>query len=471
LNNLLLTHGTLFTVDEANTIIEDGAIAIRDGSILALGKTKDLEKTYPEFEKLDAAGMLAMPGLVNTHTHLGATILRGVSDDVDGMAWMPLNWSVMKHVTREDLYLGAKLGIAEMILGGTTCFNDTYQDIVQTARAVEETGIRADLAAGLTERSGKKEAQRLLKAAEEFVQEWHGKANGRIRARLGPHALYTCSTEYLTEARQMASTLGVGMHMHLAESQLEMKMVRKKAGPTSVQHLHALGILQADFFIAHALTINEKDIEIIAKVGAGIAHCPQSLGKLGAYPFPAVDEWIKAGIQVGIGTDGVASNNNLDLFEEMRFAALTRKLFARDGRVLPAMQVIRMGTSMGAKAIGLGDAIGSLEVGKRADIILLDIDKPHLVPFHNIPGLLAYSALGADVDTVLVDGRVLLRRRQFTSLDIAEIRSRVQDTFERLLKKAGWKYSLAEPTQGIAAALKLKATAQSLKIFQSMVED
>jgi 5-methylthioadenosine/S-adenosylhomocysteine deaminase len=429
-----------------------------------------LVQRHPGFPQKDAAGMLVMPGLVNTHTHLGATILRGVSDDVDAMAWMPLNWSVMQHVSPQDLYLSAMLGISEMILSGTTCFNDSYQDIEQTARAVAETGIRADLAAGLTERNGKKDAQRLLEAAGAFVTDWHGKAEGRIRARLGPHALYTCSTEYILRARQLANELGVSMHMHLAESPLEMKMVKKKAGVTSVQHLHALGVLQPDFLIAHALTINEQDIRIIAEVGSGIAHCPQSLGKLGAYPFPSVDVWMEAGINVGIGTDGVASNNNLDLFEELRFASLTRKLFARDGRVLPANQVIRMATILGARAMGLGDKIGSLEAGKRADIILLDVNKPHLVPFHNIPGLLAYSALGSDVDTVIVDGKVLLQNRRFTTLDIEEIILKVQDAFERLLKKAGWKYSLSEPTQSIATALKLKATAQSLKIFQKLVK-
>ncbi len=390
MEKFLISHGTILTVDENDTILEDGAIAVDQGRIMATGAAKELVQRYPDFPQMDAAGMVVMPGLVNAHTHLGATILRGISDDVDGMEWMPLNWSVTKHVSKDDLYLSAMLGISEMIASGTTCFNDSYQDIEQTARAVEETGIRADLAAGLTERNGKKDAQRLLDAARSFASAWHGKANGRIRARLGPHALYTCSTDYILRARQVADDLKVGMHMHLAESPLEMKMVKNKAGETSVQHLHALGVLKPDFLIAHALTINQADINIISKVGSGIAHCPQSLGKLGAYPFPSVDTWIQAGINVGIGTDGVASNNNLDLFEELRFAALTRKLFAHDGRVLPARQVIRMATIMGAKALGLGDKIGSLEVGKKADIILIDAQKPHLSPFHNIPGLLAY---------------------------------------------------------------------------------
>jgi 5-methylthioadenosine/S-adenosylhomocysteine deaminase len=467
--NKLITHGTILTIDEKDTIFEDGALAMEQGRIVAVGKTKELIELYPNHSQLDATGMLVMPGLVNTHTHLGATILRGISDDVDGIQWMPLNWSVTKHVSKNDLFLSALLGISEMIASGTTCFNDSYQDIEQTARAVAETGIRGDLAAGLTERNGRKEAQRLLDAAAAFVESWHGKADGRIRTRFGPHALYTCSTDYILQARQYADDLHVGMHMHLAESPLEMKMVKNKAGATSVQHLHALGVLKSDFLIAHALTINETDMKIIAEVGAGIAHCPQSLGKLGAYPFPCADAWIEAGINVGIGTDGAASNNNLDLFEELRFATLTRKLFAHDGRVLPANQVIRMATIMGARALGLGDQIGSLEVGKKADIILLDVHKPHLAPFHNIPGLLAYSALGSDVDTVIVDGKVLMQKRRFTTLDIDGILKDVQAAFRILLKKAGWEFKLSTPTQSMATALKLKATEKSLKLFESLI--
>ncbi len=467
--NLLISHGILLTIDAADAILEDAAVAIENGRIVAIGETQKIAPHYPGAQEIDAAGMVVMPGLVNTHTHLGATILRGISDDVDGIQWMPLNWSVMNHITKDDLYLAAMLGIAEMIASGTTCFNDSYQDIEQTARAVSETGIRAELAAGLTERNGKKDAQRLMEQAKSFIADWHGKAEGRIRARLGPHALYTCSTEYVLQARRVADDMQVGMHMHLAESPLEMKTVKKKAGETSVQHLHALGVLKPDFLIAHALTINEEDIRIVAGVGSGIAHCPQTLGKLGAYPFPAVESWIRAGIHVGIGTDGAASNNNLDLFEELRFASMTRKLLAHDGRVLPARQVIRMATILGAKALGLGNEIGSLEVGKKADIILIDARKPHLTPFHNIPGLLVYSALGPDVDTVIVDGKVLLRNRQFLTLDIADIIQRVQMAFKGLLKRAGWNYNLSEPTQSMATALKLKATQQSLKVFQSLI--
>lgn len=218
--------------------------------------------------------------------------------------------------------------------------------------------------------------------------------------------------------------------------------------------------------MAHGLTIDEKDMAILIKRGVGIAHCPQAYAKVGGWPFPQVDKWMKAGITVGMGTDGVASNNNLDLFDEMRFASLVRKLFAKDGTVLPARQVIRMATINGAKMLNAEKEIGSLEVGKRADVILVDMRKPHLSPTHNLPGHLVYSAAGSDVDTVIVDGRVLLRGRKFLTLDIAEVLQRSQAEFEALLGRAGWKPTTEEPTAGLAATLRLKIVQQSLKVMQ-----
>jgi 5-methylthioadenosine/S-adenosylhomocysteine deaminase len=338
----------------------------------------------------------------------------------------------------------------------------------EVAKAVEETGIRAQLAEGILENRNRRKGERDLDTAIRFASEWNGKAGGRIQTRIGPHALYTCSTPLIVKARNAADQLGVGMHMHVAESKFEMRLVAKKdkAGETSVQHLDALGILQSDFVLAHGLTIDEKDIGILARRGTGIAHCPQAYAKVGGWPFPPVDRWIEAGIAVGLGTDGVASNNNLDLFDEMQTATLTRKLFAKDGAILPARTVIRMATAMAAQALGVGDEIGSLEVGKRADVILVDFRKPHLSPLHNVPGHLVYSAGGADVDTVIVDGQVLLRKRQFATLEIDEVLKRGQAAFEALLGRAGWRPTVEEPKAGLAAAMKLKLTQQSLRVMQ-----
>ncbi len=472
MTDILIKHGVLFTVDEQNRIIPDGALLISRDCILEIGTSSELAAKYPQAEVVDASGMVILPGFVNTHTHLSMTMTRSIADDIEATKWLPVIWAVEKNLTPRAVYAGAMLGIAELIASGTTCFNDHYFYMTEVARAVEQTGMRADLAEGILENHNRKKGQQELERGRQFATDWHGKAQGRIRVRMGPHALYTCSTELVEKAARAAEELGIGLHMHLAESALEMKMVGKKArGETSVQHLDALGILGPQFLAGHALTINEQDIRILSKRGVGVAHCPQAYGKVGGYPFPAVDRWLSAGIHVGLGTDGVASNNNLDLFDEMRFATLARKLFARDGRVLPARQCIRMATIEGARALGLGDRIGSLESGKQADLIFIDFHKPHLYPFHNLPGHLVYSASGADVHSVMVDGRWLMRARQYLTLDLDQVLQEAQSAFEELLRKGGWQATLEEPKASLAAALKLKITQQSLKVMEILVGD
>lgn len=468
MTDLLISHGILLTMDADDTIIADGALLIHEGRIAEIGASREVSARHPRVETIDASGMVVMPGLVNTHTHLPMTLLRGLADDIEATAWLPVVWSVEAHLRPHSIYAGALLGIAEMIASGTTCFNDQYIMMDQVAKAVAETGIRAQLAHGIIENRNPKKGQRELEEGARFAAEWHGKAEGRITARLGPHALYTCSTPLIRQARRLADELGIGLHMHVAESKFEMRLVSKKhrAGETSVQHLDGLGVLRSDFVLAHGLNINEKDMEVLAQRGTGVAHCPQSYGKLGAYPFPAVDRWLRAGVRVGLGTDGSASNNNLDLFDEMRFASLARKLMAKDGAILPARPVLRMSTNMAAQVLGLEREIGSLEVGKRADVILLNLRQPHLTPRHNLPGHLVYSAAGGDVDTVMVDGRLLMRHRQFLTLDLAEVLERAQREFEALLERAGWTPTLTEPKSGLAATLRLKLVQQSYKLMQ-----
>ncbi|MCK4516043.1 MAG: amidohydrolase family protein, partial [Spirochaetaceae bacterium] len=224
-----------------------------------------------------------------------------------------------------------------------------------------------------------------------------------------------------------------------------------------------------DFVIAHGLTINDRDIEILAERGVGVAHCPQAYGKVGGWPWPQVDTWMEKGIAVGFGTDGPASNNDLDMFEELRFGAMVRKLQARDGRVLPARQLIRMATLGGARVLGLASDIGSIETGKKADIILLDFRKPHLRPLHNIPGHLAYCAKAADVETVMVDGRFLYRDGGFLTLDINSVVTEADSEFRALLERAKWTPTLEEPKAGVAASLRLSVTQQSLKIMEVLI--
>jgi 5-methylthioadenosine/S-adenosylhomocysteine deaminase len=466
----LIAHGTIVTVDPQDRIIPDGAILIHDDRIVAVGPYDEIGPSYGGNKTIDASGMVVMPGLINSHTHLSMTLLRGIADDVEAWKWLPIIWAVEGHLSPEVVYAGALLGIAEMIASGTTTFADHYFMMDQVAKAVEESGIRADLAHGIIENRNRKKGQLELEKGKAFAEAYKGKAGGRIQTRIGPHALYTCSTELVTECRAAADEIGVGMHMHVAESALEMKLVGKKAqGETSVQHLDATGVLKDDFLLAHGLTINEEDMSILAARDVGIAHCPQAYAKVGGYPFPAVDTWRAAGIHVGIGTDGTASNNNLDLFDEMRTATFTRKLFKRDGTVLPAREMIRMATMEGAHLLGLEQEVGSLEVGKKADMILLDMRKPHLVPTHNICGHLVYCASGADVDTVMVDGKILMQNREFKTLDIDQVLARAQREFEAMMARAKWTPTAEEPKASVAASLRLKLTQQSMRIMQVLV--
>lgn len=466
--DLLITHATLVTVDPSDTVLEDGALLIRGQRIAGLGATADLAERHPDAEVLDAAGMVAMPGLVNTHSHMAATMVRSAADDVPPKEWGALVWSVTDHFDEQSIYDATLLALVEMIAGGTTCVNDHHPYAAAVAQAVEQAGLRAELADTVADRLGHSKGESSLRRAVEFARQWHGRADGRIRARIGPHALYTCSTELLLKARDAARELGVGMHMHVAESAQEIELVGpSRAGATSAQHLRALGVLSSDFVVAHGLTLNADDARVVAEAGASIAHCPQTYGKMGI-TFPNVEAWQAAGIAVGLGTDGPGSTSDFDLFEEMRFATLARKLLSQSATALPAPRVLRMATIDGARALGLGREIGSLEVGKKADLILVDFHRPHLTPSHNVVNQLVYGARASDVDTVIVDGRAVYRRHAHLTLDVDDILDRAQQTFLELTHKAGWRVSVHAPRESQAEALARMQSQQAVQAINRL---
>ncbi|MBX3004267.1 MAG: amidohydrolase [Anaerolineales bacterium] len=466
----LFTNAIVYTVDPKDTILTNAAVLVEGSRIAAIGPSEQLRNQYPQAEIVDVTDRAILPGFVNTHIHLSMTMTRSIADDIEAAKWLPVVWAMESNLKPETVYAGAVLGIAEMIASGTTTFNDHYFMMDEVARAVQETGIRADLAFAILENRNKKKGEKDLATGEAFAAEWNGKAEGRIRTRMGPHALYTCSTELVQAARAAADRVGVGMHMHVAESAFEMTLVGKKAaGPTSIQHLAALDILRSDFVIAHGLNADARDIEILAELGVGIAHCPQAYAHIGGWPWPHIDEWAAAGVAVGLATDGTASNNNLDMFDEMRLATEVRKLQARDGTLLPARQMLRMATIEGAKVLGLQDEIGSIEVGKKADLIFINTRQPHLRPLHNLPSHLVYSARGADVESVMVDGNFLYKDRQHLTLDVNAAMERADREFAAMLGRGGWSVTMQEPKAGLAAALKLGVTQQALSVMQVLV--
>jgi 5-methylthioadenosine/S-adenosylhomocysteine deaminase len=331
--------------------------------------------------------------------------------------------------------IGARLGIAELIRGGTTCFHDMYFHLDEVADEVANAGLRARLCGALFDNSG--QGEELLRAGVGLHERWHGGANGRVTVGLGPHSAYLCSPPYLREILAEARRLECGLHIHLAETEREVSESRERHGLTPVQHLADLGCFEVPVVAAHGIYVDSTDQRLLQQGRVSVAHNPSSNLKL-ANGIAPVDALRAHGVNVSLGTDGAASNNNLNLFEEMHLAALLQKWLERDAEALPAREVLRMATIHGARALGLDAQLGSLEVGKRADVVMIDAAQPHLAPRHDPIALLVYAAQAADVCTVLVDGKVLLEDRALRTLDTKSLLAAATEQTRRLLHRANW---------------------------------
>lgn len=415
-------------MDEKNRVFPKGSIAIEEGKITAVG-----EVNVPADEIIDASGKVVLPGLVNSHTHLPMTLLRGVADDMALIPWLREKiWPLERNLTPERVYAGALLGCLEMIKSGTTCFADQYFYMEEVARAVEESGIRGVLSYGIIEFGNLARKESEIKAGESLVRNFHGKANGRVLTMFGPHAPYTCSKECLMEVKELAAKYKVGIHIHLSESEGDVRDTIAFQGGRPIRVLGEIGFLGPEVLAAHCVEVLEDEMELLQKSGVRVAHNPVSNLKLASGIAP-VKEFLERGIVVGMGTDGPASNNNLDMFEEMKVCALAAKIRERDPTVVSAQQTLRMATIGGAMAVGLGDEIGSIEAGKKADIILVNTKKPHLTPTHNVISNLVYSGRGDDVITVIVDGRVLMKDRKVLTLNEEEVLEKAQKAADEMV--------------------------------------
>lgn len=431
LADILIKDGYIITMDAQRRILERGSVAIKGDKITAVGK--DVQERADTV--IDARGKAVLPGLINAHTHLSMTLLRGVADDMPLMEWLETKiWPIEKNLTAQDSYLGALLGCLEMIKSGTTCFADQYFFMQDVARAVEEAGLRAMLSYGIIEMDDPKRRESELRAGEKLVKTCQGAAGGRIQTMFGPHAAYTCSPECLIQVKELAKKYKVGIHTHISETQDEVDKITKKYGKRPVEHLDSIGFLGPEVLAAHCIWLTEKEIAVIRKQGVKPVHNPVSNMKTASGVAP-VPEMLAAGIPVALGTDGAASNNSLDMFSEMKFAALLSKAHKLDPTALPAQVVLEMATINGAITLGLQDKIGSLEVGKKADIVMVDMKKPHLAPLHNVISHLVYSAVGGDVDTVVVDGKVLMRERRVLTLDEVKVLEETQKAADDLLAR------------------------------------
>lgn len=421
-------------LDETLSVIENGCIAIKDGTITHVGALRKAPKFTAE-SVLDGSGKLAMPGLINCHTHLAMTLFRGLAEEMSLTKWLSeAIWPLEAKLRSEDVSAGALLGCVEMIKSGTTCFADMYFFESRVADAVQEAGLRAVLSSGIIEGEEQGRGEQMFKESLKFALDYQGYAGGRVLTCLGPHTAYTCGPDLLMKIRNMASQYNIGLHIHLAELQEWGQSLLGESGLSEVATLDKMGFLGADVLGAHCIHLTPEDIAILRKRGVKVAHNPIANMKL-AQGITKVDELIREGVTVGLGTDGAASNNSLDMFETMKVAALLQKIARQDPTVLSSRQVLEMATNKGAETLRLSDSIGSIEEGKKADIILIDLKRPGLTPLHDVCANIVYSARGSDVDTMIVDGKILMEAREVKTVDEGEIMLTAQETAQNLLER------------------------------------
>jgi 5-methylthioadenosine/S-adenosylhomocysteine deaminase len=425
--DLLISPGTVITLNDSWDLIPDGAVAVADGKIRWVGPSRDAAELFEAEETLDAGGGVIMPGLINAHTHASMTLFRGLADDLELMTWLnDYIFPAEKKLNREMVFWGAMLAAAEMIASGTTCFCDMYIFEDRVAQAAADCGIRAVVGEVLYDFPSPNygESSNGLSFTRELIAQWRD--HPLVSVAVEPHAVYTCSPELLKKCMELAEETGTSMMMHLAESRGEVDDIVARYGTTPVRHLGALGLLSERFVGIHCVVLDREEMRLMAEAGVRVAHNQESNLKLATGISP-VPEMLELGIEVGLGTDGAASNNDLDMFTEMDFMAKVHKGFTLDPTVMDARSCLRVATRGSAAVVGLGDRIGALEEGRAADIIVLDFDKPHLTPVYNHYSHLVYAASGADVCHTVVNGRILYENGRFTSLDIEEVKARVRE--------------------------------------------
>jgi 5-methylthioadenosine/S-adenosylhomocysteine deaminase len=430
----ILIHGCTILPMNRKRSIENGALAVKDGRIAFVGKNASAGRIVAE-AKIDAKGKVALPGLINCHTHVPMTVFRGIADDKPLNVWLEKTiWPLEARLKPEDIYNGALLGCLEMIEGGTTCFADMYFHEDEVAKAVEKSGLRGVLGEGVIEAGSSVQGEKMLARSVSFAERFRDYADGRVSAMLAPHAVYSCSPELLLKVGEEASRLGVGLHLHLGESETMLREFEKRNRSSEVEFLNKIGLLNERVLAAHCIDLSEKDMRTLSNRKVNAAYVPIANMKLGL-SAAKVKDLTSLGVNVGLGTDGPASNNSLDLFETMKTGALLQKHEYLNPTVLPAYEVLKMATLNGARAVGLEKDVGSLEVGKKADIILVDLAKPHLTPLHDIYSTIVYSARAADVETVIVDGKILMQNQQARSLDEQAVMEKARKTAYDLLSR------------------------------------
>lgn len=420
--NLIVRGDFVIPMEGGDNVVADGAVAIKGAKIAAVGTYDEISAKFSSDNVTEGTGKVVLPGLINTHTHAAMVFMRGLADDLPLKVWLE------EHIwPAESRWLGpefindaVELAVAEMLKAGITTFNDMYFFEYVAADVSKRLGIRAMLGAGIIDFPTKTTtgADDCLEKAEMFIEKWND--DELIYPAVAPHAAYSCSPETLKKSKALAEKYGVHVHTHVSETKWDVDEVEKKYGKTTVIFLEEQGFLSDNVLAAHCVWVTDEEIEILAKRKVGVSHCVESNLKLASGIAP-VTKMIKAGVRVGLGTDGAASNNDLNILGEMSTAAKLHKAITNDPTALSAREALLMATRWGAEALGMGALIGSLEAGKAADIITLDMRKPHLSPQYNVFSHLAYAARASDVDTVVVNGKIVVSGGHLQSADEDEI--------------------------------------------------
>jgi 5-methylthioadenosine/S-adenosylhomocysteine deaminase len=423
----------IVTQDPQRRVLHNASVWINDGRIEEVGKVSSIAKD----EVIDCRKKVLIPGLINTHTHLSMSLFRGYADDLELREWLEKKiWPLEARLDGEMCYHGALLGCLEMTRTGTTCFVDMYFHMEDVARAVVEAGLRAILSPGMIDKLDKTGTEQERKTTLKFLEYIHKLDNPLLQFAVGPHAPYTCGPETLLWAKDLAEKENALVNIHIAETRGEQAQFEKDGKGRVGEYLDKIGFLNHRVLAAHAVWLTKSEVKLFGKKGVRVAHCPVSNMKLASGGTAPVPEMLDAGVPVGLGTDGPASNNGLDMFDTMKMTALIHKNSRWDPTIMNAQQVLDLATIEGARCIGREKDLGSIEVGKRADLVLLDLRDPNLIPIHQketVVSDLVYSASGQNVDTTIVDGKPLMVSRKFRALDPEKIGEEVRSSIARLI--------------------------------------
>jgi len=444
MSKLLIKNGTIVTMNKGREIL-NGDILIEGDIIKKVGGSLDVEADHT----IDATGKVVIPGLIQTHIHLTQTLYRGQSDDMELMDWLKKRvWPLEGSHTSESNHISAKLGIAELIKGGTTSIIDmeTVHHTEPAIEAIYESGIRAMTGKCMMD-YGKGVPKALMENTEDSIKEsirilktWHGKGNGRIQYAFAPRFVVSCTEELLIKVRDLAREYDVSVHTHASENRGEIELVQKDRGMRNITYLHKLGLTGKKLILAHCIWLDDEEMKILSDTGTHIAHCPNSNMKL-ASGIAKIPELLEMGANVSIGADGAPCNNNLDMFKEMSSAALIQKARLLSPTVMPAYKVFEMATLNGARALGMEDKLGSLEVGKKADIVIVNLDNLHSTPSVEVDVIsqLVYAAKGSDVETTIIDGKIVMENKKLITLNEKNIKEEANKLVKVQIDLAGVK--------------------------------